>query len=59
MADHADHIHVGFEPAYGANPGPPGRAVEVLTPRQWTPLLAQLRRIENPAVATTRTGPIP
>ena len=40
MADHADHIHVGF------------RAKSTLTfkPGQWTNLLDRLRDIENPVV---------
>ena len=47
MADHADHIHVGFQP----------QAVELLKAGQWSDLLARLRTIENPVIPTNRTGP--
>jgi hypothetical protein len=40
MADHADHIHVGFEPEPDT----------VFSPVQWTDLLDRLRQIENPVV---------
>jgi len=47
MADHHDHIHVGFRPAGGAG----GRESEsVLKPYQWPRLLARLREIPNPVV---------
>ena len=40
MADHADHIHVGFTPEFET----------VFSPVQWTDLLDRLRQIENPVV---------
>ncbi|HEU0024923.1 MAG TPA: lytic murein transglycosylase [Thermoleophilaceae bacterium] len=40
MGDHADHIHVGFQP----------RTTRVFKPGQWTNLLDRLRDIENPVV---------
>jgi hypothetical protein len=40
LADHADHIHVGFEPEFDS----------VFSPVQWTDLLERLRQIENPVV---------
>jgi hypothetical protein len=40
MADHADHIHVGFTPEIDT----------VFSPVQWTDLLERLREIENPVV---------
>jgi Transglycosylase SLT domain len=42
MADHADHIHVGFSP----------EPRHVFRPIQWTDLLDRLREIENPVVPT-------
>jgi hypothetical protein len=47
MADHADHIHIGFSPG-GAAAGR-GHA-SVLKPSQWPDLIARLRAIPNPAV---------
>jgi Transglycosylase SLT domain len=43
MADHADHIHVGFSP----------EPATVFSPLQWTDLLERLRQIENPVVPRT------
>ena len=43
MADHADHIHIGFSP----------EPATVFSPLQWTDLLEQLRQIENPVVPRT------
>jgi hypothetical protein len=52
MADHADHIHVGFQPLFGANRKLGRQALAVLKPGQWSDLLARLREIENPVVPT-------
>ena len=52
MADHADHIHVGFRPMFGANRKLGRQALAVLEPGQWSDLLARLREIENPVVPT-------
>jgi hypothetical protein len=52
MADHADHIHVGFRPLFGANRKLGKQAFQVLKPGQWSDLLARLRKIENPVVPT-------
>jgi len=50
MADHADHIHVGFRPQYDPNT-PEGRRMEsVLKPGQWIKLLDRLDDIDNPIV---------
>jgi hypothetical protein len=43
MADHADHIHIGFSP----------EPATVFSPLQWTDLLERLRQIENPVVPRT------
>jgi hypothetical protein len=52
MADHADHIHVGFQPMFGDNKRLGKQALTVLKPGQWTDLLSRLREIENPVVPT-------
>jgi hypothetical protein len=52
MGDHADHIHVGFQPMFGANKKLGKQALAVLEPEQWSNLIARLREIENPVVPT-------
>jgi hypothetical protein len=52
MGDHADHIHVGFAPRYGANSRLGRQAEAVLKPGQWPQLLERLDEIENPVVPT-------
>jgi len=52
MGDHADHIHVGFQPLFGSNDRLGRQALAVLKPGQWSDLLSQLRKIENPVVPT-------
>jgi hypothetical protein len=52
MGDHADHIHVGFRPLFGANARLGRQAMSVLKPGQWSDLLARLRKIDNPVVPT-------
>jgi hypothetical protein len=52
MADHHDHIHVGFRPMFGANRKLGKAALAVLKPGQWSDLLARLGEIENPVVPT-------
>ena len=52
MADHADHIHVGFKPLFGANRKLGRQALAVLKPGQWSDLIARLREIDNPVVPT-------
>jgi hypothetical protein len=53
MADHADHIHVGFRPAGGADQ----RGSEsVLKTDQWPLLLDRLRAIPNPVVQAAPQG---
>jgi hypothetical protein len=52
MCDHADHIHVGFQPMFGANRKLGRQALAVLAPDQWSNLIARLREIENPVVPT-------
>ena len=52
MADHADHIHVGFRPLFGMNKKQGIQALAVLKPDQWDDLIARLREIDNPTVPT-------
>jgi len=52
MGDHNDHIHVGFQPMFGANRKLGKQALAVLAPDQWSNLIARLREIENPVVPT-------
>jgi hypothetical protein len=50
MADHADHIHIGWRPLYGANGRAARQAAAALRPREWIKLMERLRNIDNPAV---------
>jgi phosphoribosylpyrophosphate synthetase len=47
MADHADHIHVGFQPAVRNT---------VLQPSQWIKLIDRLNAIANPVVVSTNAA---
>jgi hypothetical protein len=49
MADHADHIHVGFRPLGSA--GGAGVHALGLQPKQWLRLVDRLGRIANPVVS--------
>jgi hypothetical protein len=51
MSDHADHIHVGYTPAYGSGQ-PFDQLAQVLKPEQWERLIGRLGEIENPEVRT-------
>ena len=50
MGDHADHIHVGFRPVYGANSKAARRMAAILKPDQWIKLIDRISAIDNPAV---------
>jgi hypothetical protein len=52
MADHNDHIHVGFRPLFGANRKLGRQALAVLKPGQWSDLISRLGEIDNPVVPT-------
>jgi hypothetical protein len=52
MADHADHIHVGFNPLFGENKKLGKQALAVLKPGQWSDLISRLSKLENPIVPT-------
>ena len=50
MADHADHIHVGFQPEYDVNSALAKQLNAVLSPGQWNRLIERISEIENPTV---------
>jgi hypothetical protein len=52
LGDHADHIHVGFRPAYREGSPQSGEIDAVLKPSQWIKLIARLDSIDNPTVRT-------
>ena len=53
MADHADHIHVGFQPAVRRRTRRPRKQVDaILKPKQWIKLIDRLGEIDNPTVRT-------
>ena len=52
LPDHADHIHVGFQPLYGSNAKLGKQLNSVIKPGQWLKLINRLGRIENPTVPT-------
>jgi hypothetical protein len=51
MGDHADHIHVGFPPAYDPDSKAAKELDSVLKPGQWSKLIDRLGSIENPTVS--------
>ena len=50
MADHDDHIHVGWRPLYGANAKLTRQVNAILKPKQWIKLIDRLGEIDNPKV---------
>ncbi|KKK66932.1 hypothetical protein LCGC14_2959120, partial [marine sediment metagenome] len=50
MANHADHIHIGFRPRYGPNAKLGRQARRLLANNQWDKLVARLGSIRNPVV---------
>jgi hypothetical protein len=50
LPDHADHIHLGFQPLYGANAKLGHQLNSALKPGQWIKLIDRLGKIENPTV---------
>ena len=52
MADHSDHIHVGYYPK-GSAPEKGGKRFEsLLKPDQWKKLIGRIAEIQNPKVPT-------
>jgi hypothetical protein len=56
LADHDDHIHIGFQPLFGPNTKLARQAMTVLKPGQWSDLLDRLGEIDNPIVPTKPSG---
>jgi len=50
LADHDDHIHIGFRPRYGTNSKLSKQLNAVLKPSQWSRLIERLGKIDNPTV---------
>ncbi len=50
MADHADHIHIGWRPLYGDNREAAKQIDAILQPKQWIKLIDRLGEIDNPTV---------
>jgi soluble lytic murein transglycosylase-like protein len=48
MADHADHIHIGFQPLDGKDAV---KFASILKPGQWTRLMSRLEKLDNPTVS--------
>ncbi len=51
LPDHADHIHIGWQPPFGASVD--SRYSALLKPRQWLRLTDRLDEIDNPRVRTS------
>jgi murein DD-endopeptidase MepM/ murein hydrolase activator NlpD len=51
MADHYDHIHIGWKPLYGTNSKAAKQVNAVLKPKQWIKLIDRLETIDNPEVS--------
>jgi hypothetical protein len=52
LADHNDHIHVGFQPLVGPNEQLGRAARRVLSNNQWDRFVSRLTKIQNPVVRT-------
>jgi hypothetical protein len=52
MADHNDHIHIGFRPQFDPSTKAGRIAASVLKPSQWVKLIDRLGQIDNPTVPT-------
>ena len=52
MGDHHDHIHVGFQPMFGANSKLGRQTASILEPDQWDDLIERLGSLEQPTVPT-------
>jgi len=50
LPDHADHIHVGFQPLYSTGGKLDRQAEAVLKPDQWIKLIDRIGDIQNPTV---------
>jgi hypothetical protein len=50
LADHANHIHIGFRPVYGPNTKLGRQLNAILKPGQWLKLIGRLNTITNPKI---------
>jgi murein DD-endopeptidase MepM/ murein hydrolase activator NlpD len=50
LPDHADHIHIGFQPIFGPNTSLGAAAAAILKPNQWVKLIDRIGQIPNPVV---------
>ena len=53
MADHADHVHVGYSPQFGPGSSAEQQFLEILKPDQWERLISRIADIDNPDVPTS------
>ena len=53
MGDHADHIHIGWRPLYGANTKLGRQLDAVLKPGQWIKLVDRIAKIDLPTIPVT------
>jgi hypothetical protein len=53
MADHDDHVHVGYMPASGPGTSNSKQFNQILKPGQWKRLIGRLGEIRNPKVPTS------
>ncbi|MGI8461159.1 MAG: peptidoglycan DD-metalloendopeptidase family protein, partial [Solirubrobacterales bacterium] len=51
MGDHADHIHLGYQPLYSADEEDK-QFVRLLKPEQWERLIGRIAEIDNPEIPT-------
>ena len=57
MGDHADHVHVGYQPVSGPGSGSISEQFSaMLKPEQWQRLIDRLGEIDNPTVPTKPSG---
>jgi murein DD-endopeptidase MepM/ murein hydrolase activator NlpD len=52
MADHYNHVHVGFRPLFAESASLAGSLSSSITPGQWIKLIARLGEIPDPTVAS-------
>ena len=52
QSDHADHIHVGFQPMFGQTPSLNAQYASALKPDQWVKLVDRINHIDEPIVPT-------
>ena len=52
MADHYNHIHVGFRPLFAESARLGGSLTSSITPSQWIKLIARLGEIPDPSVSS-------